>query len=443
MSLKRILAGILSASLVLTVALSGCNNGQSGSADPSSSTGEGSSAASAAESEDTGDKPEKLQAIVDNDTVGIIQPAADILERDEGIKTEFIVQSYDQSYTKIMTSIMGGTPIDVIICDSVWTAEFTEAGMITPVDDYISAELKEDLFPGFVDQCSYEGKLMALPMCAQTKWLYYNTDLLEQAGYSEPPKTWDELFEMGQNMVSKGLCKYPIAWAAKQAEGMVCDWFVCLTASGGSMRDDNGNWVFNNENGVAGLKLMVDSIQNGNADPGSINYTDREVLNPFMAGDIPFVLNWAFAYALANDPAESTIAGNVGIGLVPSNSDGVVSSSVTGGGGFAIASTSEHPDYAWKLIENVVSREALFQSAELASNAPPIKSMYEDEEFIEQFPTMAAAYPQFEYAQPRPALSKYSEWSNNMQVSLHEAVTGSKSVEDALNEMIEKSAAYQ
>ncbi len=54
MSLKRILAGILSASLVLTVALSGCNNGQSGSADPSSSTGEGSSAASAAESEDTG-----------------------------------------------------------------------------------------------------------------------------------------------------------------------------------------------------------------------------------------------------------------------------------------------------------------------------------------------------------------------------------------------------
>ena len=115
MSLKRILAGILSASLVLTVALSGCNNGQSGSADPSSSTGEGSSAASAAESEDTGDKPEKLQAIVDSDTVGIIQPAADILERDEGIKTEFIVQSYDQSYTKIMTSIMGGTPIDVMI----------------------------------------------------------------------------------------------------------------------------------------------------------------------------------------------------------------------------------------------------------------------------------------------------------------------------------------
>ena len=443
MSLKRILAGILSASLVLTVALSGCNNGQSGSADPSSSTGEGSSAASAAESEDTGDKPEKLQAIVDSDTVGIIQPAADILERDEGIKTEFIVQSYDQSYTKIMTSIMGGAPIDVMICDSVWTAEFTEAGMIIPVEDYLSAELKEDLFPGFVEQSSYDGKLMALPMTGQCKWLYYNTDLLKQAGYSEPPKTWDELFEMGQNMVSKGLCKYPIAWAAKQSEGMVCDWFVCLTASGGSMRDDNGNWVFNNENGVAGLNLMVDSIKNGNADPGSINYTDREVLNPFMAGDIPFVLNWAFAYALADNPEESTIAGNVGIGLIPSNSDGVVSSSVTGGGGFAIASTSEHPDYAWKLLENVLSREALFVSAKTASNAPPIRSIYKDEEFIEQFPTMEACYPQFEYAQPRPSLAKYSEWSNNMQVSLHEAVTGSKSVEDALNEMIEKSAAYQ
>ena len=443
MSSKRILAGILSASLMLTVALSGCNNGQGGSAAPSSSTEKDSSAASSTEDQAAGEKPEKLRVILDSDTVGILQPAVDILERDEGIKTELIVQSYDQTYTKIMTSLMGGTPIDVIVCDGVWTAEFTEAGMITPVDDYISAELKEDLFPGFVDQCSYEGKLMSLPMCAQTKWLYYNKAMLEQAGYSELPKTWDELFEMGQDMVSQGLCKYPTAWAAKQAEGMVCDWFVCLTASGGSMQDDNGNWIFNDENGVAGLKLLVDSIQNGNADPGSINYTDREVLNPFMAGDIPFVLNWAFAYALADNPAESTIAGNVGIGLVPSNSDGVVSSSVTGGGGFAIASTSEYPDYAWKLIENVLSREALFQSAVLASNAPPIKSMYEDEEFIEQFPTMEDCYPQYEYAQARPSLSKYSEWSNNMQVSLHEAVTGSKSVEDALNEMVEKSAAYQ
>ena len=443
MSLKRILAGILSASLVLTVALSGCSNGQSGSADPSSSTGEGSSAASAAESEDTGEKPDKLQVIVDNDTVGIIQPAADILERDEGIETEFIVQSYDQTYTKIMTSLMGGTPIDVVNCDSVWTAEFTEAGMIIPVEDYISEELKADLFPAFVEQSSYDGKLMALPQTGQVKWLYYNKAMLEQAGYSEPPKTWDELFEMGQDMVSQGLCKYPTAWAAKQAEGMVCDWFVCLTASGGSMRDDSGNWIFNDENGVAGLKLMVDSIQNGNADPGSINYTDREVLNPFMAGDIPFVLSWAFAYALTNDPEESSIAGDVAVGLIPSNSDGVVSTSVTGGGGFAIASTSEHPDYAWKLLENVLSKEALMVSAETASNAPPIQSIYEDEDFKEQFPMMIDWYPQFQYGHARPSLSKYSEWSNGMQVSLHEAVTGTKSVEDVLNEMVEKSAAYQ
>ena len=56
---------------------------------------------------------------------------------------------------------------------------------------------------------------------------------------------------------------------------------------------------------------------------------------------------------------------------------------------------------------------------------------------------MMDCYPQYEYAQARPALAKYSECSNGMQVSLHEAVTGAKSVEDVLNEMIEKSAAYQ
>lgn len=43
----------------------------------------------------------------------------------------------------------------------------------------------------------YDGKQYMMPINTNTYVLYYNKDLLEAGGYSEPPKTMEELFEMG------------------------------------------------------------------------------------------------------------------------------------------------------------------------------------------------------------------------------------------------------
>ncbi len=438
MSVKRVLAGILCATMVLSVAFTGCSNNQG----TSSATSSGGDSSAAPESENTEGEAVTLQMILDADTVGIVEPARDILEEQTGIKMELITQSYDQSYNKIMTSVMGGTPIDIIICDSPWTAEFASKGIIIPIDDYVSDDLKSDIFPAYLDQVTYEGKMYAMPMTGQAKWLYYNKDMLAEAGYDNPPKTWDELFEMGDKMVEMGLCKYDIAWAAIQAEGLVCDWVVVTEASGAHLQDDSGNWTFNTEDAARGLNLIVDSLKDGRADPGSINYSDREVLDPFMAGDIPFVLNWAFAYAMATDPETSKITDSVAVGLVPYNKEGVTSATATGGGGFAIASTSQHPDEAYKFLEIVNTKECIMITSDTASNVPPIASIFEDEDFKAQYPMFLDLYDQLQYGVARPVLTNYSEWSNKMQLGLHEAISGAKDVETVLNELTEQSAGY-
>ena len=71
-----------------------------------------------------------------------------------------------------------------------------------------------------------------------------------------------------------------------------------------------------------------------------------------VAGDVAFVMNWSFAWELANDPDESEIAG-MWICLVPGN--GTVTSAAVTGGGIGIISTSDSPEYAWKFIEMPVS----------------------------------------------------------------------------------------
>ena len=70
---------------------------------------------------------------------------------------------------------------------------------------------------------------------------------------------------------------------------------------------------------------------------------------------------------------------------------------------------------------------------------PILKSMYEDQNVMKDYPWMQEMYPQFQYAVSRPVLIKYSEWSNMMQINLHKALTGQVTAKDALDEMVNQS----
>ena len=94
---------------------------------------------------------------------------------------------------------------------------------------------------------SYNGKTVAVPFANGGKWMYYNKQMLEDAGYSEPPKTWDELKAMSQEMIEKGICKYGIAWGASQAEGLICDLTTMIYSFGGTWQNEDGTFNINNE----------------------------------------------------------------------------------------------------------------------------------------------------------------------------------------------------
>ena len=433
--MKKVISVLIALVLMLGM-FSGC--GSNSSSDGQAATQPNDQAASTPTDSSNENKPESIQIITDADTLPIAEYTAKLYKEKYGVDVQIVSQSYDQTYTKIVASVMGGSPVDIITNDSIWTAEFANTGISVPLDDMLTPELREDIFKPFIDGVTWNGKVWGIPFQTQGKWLFYNKAMLEKAGYKNPPKTFDELFAMGKDMIDKKLAKHAIAWAATQAEGLVCDWTAILHANGSSWKTSDGKWGFNDSNGVKALDMIADSLKNGLADPASITYNDRDVLNPFMAGDIPFVLNWAFAWALSNDPKESKIAGNVGISLIP-GSNGVTSASVTGGGAFGMASTTKNKEWAWKYLELMLSKEVQTNSLNTASSMPVLKSMYEDQELMENYKYMQEMYPQFQYAVPRPSLVKYTEWSKMMQTKLHEVLTGQKSSKDALNEMVSES----
>ena len=296
-------------------------------------------------------KPASISIISTSDDQALLEAVGKVYKERYGVDLTIISQAYDSTHDKIVASVLGGSKNDLTYVDTVWPAEFASAKILSPVDDYMPSGFKSAFVSAAIGQMEWNGKTWAVPFANNGKWLFYNKKMLADAGFSAPPTSWDELFAMSRKMISQGIAKHGIAWAGVQSEGLICDFTTMLYGFGGTWTDKNGSITFNSPQGVRALQMMVDATKDGTADPASITYNDRTDLDPFMAGDTAFVMDWSFAWPLTNDAKQSKIAGNVGMTLIPGDAKaGVRSSSVTGGGGIGIISNSEHKDWAGKFL---------------------------------------------------------------------------------------------
>lgn len=435
MKKSRKLLALSMSILIIGIGLLGCADGnQNAEAQTGQALEKTEKEASEAEKEE--DKPEKITVICTTDDAGYFGYMGEVFKEKYGVDVEIISQAYNDTKTKITTSVTSGNA-DVIYLDTVWPAEFADMGMILPIDDYISPKMKDDILEGALNQMYVNGSLYGVPYCNNGMFMYYNKKMLKDAGYDAPPETWTELKEMSQTMQEKGICKYGIAWPGLQAEGSICNMTTMLYSFGGEWVDDLGNFTFNSDKGVQAVEFMTKSIADGWADPSSVAYSDRDILDAFLAGDTAFVTNWSYALGVANDPSQSQVSGQVDVCLVPGE-NGVRSAFVTGGGGLGILSTSKHPDYAWKYIELLGEHDIQAYGCEQYGVMPTSKSVFEDPKLQEKFDYLRLMYPQFTYPASRPAVPNYSEWSNIVQVSLSSVMVGDTDAETGLNQAYEQ-----
>lgn len=379
-------------------------------------------------------KPDSISVLVSNDLRPTIEYCAELFSEKYGINVEIISQAYDNTHDKIMTAVMGGSKDDVVYIDNPWCAEFATNGIIVPIDEYMTDELTASLIS--FDHLKYDGHVWGLPSLNEGKWLFYNAEMLAEAGFDAPPSTWEEMESMTQKMVSDGIAKYGITWAGLQAEGMVCDFTHLLNVFGGSWVDENGDFTFNSKEAVDALSFYCNTYQNGTADPASITYNDGEAINPFLAGDVPFAVCWSFLWSTANDATQSQVAGKVDVARVPGTAK-VTSSSCSGSSGYGVLANSDAKEWAFKFIEMLTSEEVQEAQLRLISSLPVTKVSYEEEALISEYPFLEKSKCQLDYMGFRPSLANYTEWSQIVQECLHKAVSGLETPQEALDEAYE------
>jgi len=375
------------------------------------------------------------QAALSPEEMDSIAREYEALNPDVEIVTTYI--GYDALHDKQATVLAAKSgAIDLVNMDCVWVSEFIEAGWIIDVTDRITAdaELLEDTLEACWDMVLYKGKYWGMPWLIDAKYFFYNDDILAQAGISALPRTWQEFSEQCQKIKDAGLVEYPTIWCWQQAESAICDFALILAGFGGKFVDEDMNPVFNDANGVEALTWMVDTMKKGLSNPASIVSDEMEVLNTFNQGAAAFAINWLFMNDVANDPAESQVAGHAKMALMPAGSGkGIGSATVDGSMAYAVSAFSENKDAAWDYLQYFCGKDV--QKRYSARQLPTRKSLLADPELIAAQPVTVPMFKeQYPYVVARPVVPYYAEFSKILQVALQDALTGKKSPKKALDD---------
>nr|MBA4116727.1 ABC transporter substrate-binding protein [Rubrobacter sp.] len=342
-------------------------------------------------------------------------------------------QYFDQVRTEFQA---GGGDIDLIGGDVIWPAQFAANGYILDLSDRFTEEDRQAFLPGPVESNTYEGKVFGVPWFTDAGLLYYRQDLLEENGFSEPPRTWDELKEMARTVQQNSGTQYGFVFQGADYEGGVVNGVEYIYSAGGEVLDSNNpdTVVVDSPEAIEGLTIQRSMVEDGIAPQSVATYKEQETQTAFLNGDAVFARNWPYLYALVADPEQSQITPEqVGVAPLPTANDGEQSASGLGGWNFMInaASDPETQEAAYEFIRFATSEEQQRFRALEGSFLPALQSLYEDQEILDAIPVIALAPEALQNSKPRPVSPFYSDMSLEMGEQFNASLNGEVSPEEA------------
>ncbi len=339
-------------------------------------------------------------------------------------------------YSKFVTAFraQSATP-DVVHIDVTWPAQFASAGWLAPLDSYISSGYSGQFWPSASAVGKINGKQYGLQRYMDIGLLYYRTDLVQKYGNGVPPQTREQLEMQAKTILAAEAAngvKSGYLIPGKKIEAIVDQWLELLWGAGGNIGKP-GQLTLNNPAGVDALQYLHDLIYSKQLSPDGTNtYAPNDILNLFNNGQAPFMRNWTFAYAIANNPDKSKVAGKVGIAPTLSTA-GHQGRGCTGGWVLAINANSQHKDEAWKFIDFLLSKEtqtSLAKNAGLISSRPDV---VQDAQLQEKFPQFKQLATVLQQGQNRPQLKNYNQFTTPLQAAINNVLSNQQAPADALN----------
>ncbi len=111
----------------------------------------------------------------------------------------------DQNYVDKLKVLYAADDLPDVIVTGGYNIIDMFKDKLVDLTPYVDAEWSDFMSEVGKTVNSRDGKLYAIPYVRQVMGYYYNTELFEKAGITEPPKTWDEFFEDCDKLLDAGI----------------------------------------------------------------------------------------------------------------------------------------------------------------------------------------------------------------------------------------------
>lgn len=291
-----------------------------------------------------------------------------------GIEIEWVEIPHDNMHERfVQEAISKSGAIDIYDTDQPWISEFASKGYLEPLGDQLTEQDRTDFYEAALDASSYNGEIYSIPFFVHTPIVFYRTDLFEEAGIHEFPKTWEEYEEAARKLTNGDV--YGTIIEAKQAGEPVTHLIDWIYQAGGSIIDADGTITINSPENEEAFNFLLNMMyEDQSVMPGSIGYDNADVHNLFMQGKVAMVKNWPYMYAMAKDPGQSKVSDNFAVAIQPAGKEQATAAWTWG---FGISSSSKKKEAAWKFIQWATSPEKLAELGIANSNPVPRMSSLE------------------------------------------------------------------
>lgn len=205
--------------------------------------------------------------------------------------------------------------------------DFARAGWVQTIDQMWDDESRALYAASAMFNCTYEGRMYAVPAMGRTHQLLFRKDLFQKyLGTTKPPETWQELIDYGKKLtIDEDGDGNPDIWGfAYYAIRQACAWQIqqmmyLQGIKSQDIIDAKGVAHYNTPEGIRALQFMTDLVHKYKVSPlGVVNYWDVDLYTMFMAGKVAMAVtnNWV-NFKLLSDKDKFPMA-KWGIGALPS-----------------------------------------------------------------------------------------------------------------------------
>lgn len=373
MKMKKLLSTVLATALAASM-LAGC-----GSAPASGSTGASGSQGSAAA---TGEKTDLMLWMPPYATDGealdqqwwseTLAPWAE--EHNVELTIEIIPWgNYEEKY---LTAFSSGQGPDVGYMYNEMFNDFIDMGALEPLEEYFSEEDTANYI--YYDKGYMKGAQYALPfVVGNARVMFFNMDILNEAGVTELPTTWQELADVClavKNANLDGVIPFAQEWTDSAIGALNNIYYPYLWQAGGDIFNADGEVaLLENDAAVKAAQFLYDArYTTGFLTEEGASLTANDIRDQFAAGNIAVAItgtnqaalytesgvNWDFVASLEDETKATWIA-----------SDSLI-----------LNAASDNKELAAELMKYITSTEIMEKFHSEVSPFPPLNK---DEEFLD------------------------------------------------------------